>query len=77
MKVYEHSSFAYAVEPRAFEQNGVLHNVVTITYQWRTPGELHFYVRDDRNEFFELTYAEQTEQWSLREFGKTCPPKRA
>lgn len=75
MNVTTYSSFAYAVEPRTFEHNGSTHCVETITRTWRTPGQVHFYVRDATNEFFELTYDETQDKWSIREFGKNCPTR--
>jgi hypothetical protein len=74
MRVETYSSFAYAVEPRAFEFENAMHRVERILKQWRTPGQIHFYVRDEHDDFFELTYAEVTDAWSLRTFGKNCPP---
>lgn len=74
MNVETYPSFAYAVEPRAFDFDGASHTVQTVTRTWRTPGQIHFYVRDQAGEFFELTYDEHQETWSIRTFGKTCPP---
>ena len=73
--VETYSSFAYAVAPRAFEWENLPHRVTEIVRQWRTPGQIHFYVRDDQNEFFELTYNEPNEAWTIRAFGKNCPTK--
>ena len=74
MNVETYSSFAYAVEPRSFDYEGARHTVQSITRTWRTPGQIHFYVRDHAAEFFELTYNEHQDTWSTRSFGKTCPP---
>lgn len=76
MNVQTYSSFAYAVEPRTFEHDGTVHRVAQITRTWRTPAQIHFYVRDESMKFFELTYDEPTEQWSIRTFGETCPPSQ-
>jgi hypothetical protein len=75
MRVETYSSFAYAVEPRAFEYGGMKHRVEIITRTWRTPGQIHFYVRDEHDQFFGLTYDEPNDEWSIRTFGETCPPK--
>lgn len=75
MNVRTYSSFAYAVEPRSFEHDGSTHRVAEITRSWRTPAQLHFYVRDEAQEFFLLTYEETSDVWSVKTFGKTCPPK--
>ncbi|MBI4674812.1 MAG: hypothetical protein HY741_24470 [Chloroflexi bacterium] len=77
MRVETYSSFAYAVAPRAFDFEGVTHRVESIVRQWRTPGQIHFYVRDECQDFFELTYDEPNDTWTIRTFGKTCPPRIA
>lgn len=71
--VETYSSYAYAVEPRGFVLDNQPHVVQEIVRRWRTPGCIHFYVRDERDEFTELTYDEPREAWTAREFGKTCP----
>lgn len=73
VRVETYSSFAYAVAPRAFELENVTRCVVEIVRQWRTPGHIHFYVRDEQNEFFELTHDEVNDVWTIRAFGKNCP----
>lgn len=75
MRVETYSSFAYPVEPRLFEYDGTTHHVQEIQRAWRTPAHIHFYVRDAQDEFFELTYNEPQDDWTIRMFGKTCPPK--
>jgi hypothetical protein len=72
-RVGAYSSFAYAVAPRTFEWAGETQQVVTITKQWRTPGQIHFYVRGENDEFFELIYEEAGDRWTIRGFGITCP----
>lgn len=72
MRVETYSDFAYAVAPRAFEFENMMHRVTLIARQWRTPGQIHFYVRDEQNECFELTYDEPCDFWSIRAFGRNC-----
>ena len=67
-----YSSYAYAVEPSAFFVRGARHVVAETRRVWRTPGRLHFYVRDTGDEFFELTYVEAADEWSVRTFGEAC-----
>ena len=74
MHVETYSGFTYAQEPRAFVLDGITHHVTQIVRHWRTPEKIHFYVRDERDEFFELTYTETEDTWAIRAFGKTCPP---
>lgn len=73
MNVQSYSSFAYAVEPRAFEYASTTHRVREVARAWRTPTQIHFYVRDEQNDFFELTYDEANDVWAIRAFGKNCP----
>lgn len=72
LQVETYSSFAYAVEPRAYILDRVRHTVAAIVRTWRTPDGLHFYVRDERDEFAELIYDEHRGVWTVREFGTTC-----
>lgn len=59
------SSYRYAVEPRAFMVRGERHEVRTVLRTWRTPGSLHFYIQDDRENLLELQYEEQSDTWWL------------
>jgi hypothetical protein len=71
-RVEVYSSFAYAVEPRAFYLEEKMHNVHEIERAWKSPGHLHFYVRDEHERCFELVYEEANDRWFLRAFGETC-----
>ena len=71
-RVETYSSFAYAVAPRAFDFENMTHRVTNIVRQWRTPGQIHFYVHDEQNDFFELSYDETRDAWQVRAFGKDC-----
>ncbi len=71
-RVETYSSYAYAVAPRAFYSEGLRHGVQEIQSVWKTPGQIHFYLRDEHDRFFELTFDERVEEWSLRTFGETC-----
>lgn len=75
VRVEAYSSYRYAVEPRAFTAGPDRRAVVEVGRAWRDPGRLHFYVRDDQDEFSELIYDEAADSWSRREFGKDCPPR--
>jgi hypothetical protein len=72
VKVETYSSFAYAVEPRAFVYENARHRVEEIQRMWKTPGRIHFFVRDKHERFFELTYGESGDAWQLRAFGESC-----
>lgn len=73
--VSAYSSFAYAVAPRTFTLGTAAHRVCEVTRVWRTEGHLHFYVRDERDELFELRYDETGDVWAVRAFGASCPPR--
>ncbi len=75
MRVETYSSFAYAVAPRAFEYAGATQRVCEIMRVWRTPAQIHFYIRDEQEKFFELTYKEMQDQWTIRAFGEMCPSR--
>lgn len=75
VRVEVYSSYAYAVEPRTFEHESCIHRVARITRSWRTPSHIHFYVWDENDKFFELTYDVTQDRWTLRKFGETCPPR--
>ncbi len=72
IRVETYSSYTYAVEPRAFHFEEMRHGVEEIVRAWKSPGHLHFYLRDEHNRFFELIYEEATDRWFLRTFGETC-----
>jgi hypothetical protein len=71
-RVSVYSSYAYAVEPRAFYFEEIRHNIKEIERAWKSPGRLHFHVRDEYESCFELVYEEANDRWFLRTFGETC-----
>ncbi len=58
-----YSSYAYAVEPRAYCVRGERRAVQAVERQWRTPGQMHYRVRDERDEILELVYEPARDQW--------------
>jgi len=70
-----YSSYAYAVEPRSFTVGTTRHRVREITRRWRTEKHLHWYVRADNEQLYELRYDEPGDTWAVRAFGETCPPR--
>lgn len=63
--VEAYSSYAYAVEPRAYTVRGERHLVQSIIRSWRTPGWIHFHIQDDRENVLELRYDERQDSWWL------------
>lgn len=66
-QVETYSSYAYAVEPRAFAIEGARHAVAEVLRAWKTPGQVHFRVRDEHERLFELIYDEMNDQWGFCE----------
>ncbi len=64
-QVQVYSSYAYAVEPRAFYFQGQQHRVSEVRRAWKSPGHIHFYVRDEQQRFFELVYDQTQDYWSV------------
>ncbi len=62
-RVEIYSSYAYAVEPRAFYLEGCRHLVTEVRRSWKSPGHIHFSVRDERQRSFELIYEEGNDRW--------------
>lgn len=72
-RVEVYSSYRYAVEPRAFFFEEMKHGVDEIERTWKSPGQVHFYLRDEHHSFFELIYEEGNDRWFLRTIGVACP----
>ncbi|MGE5138942.1 MAG: hypothetical protein ACM3JD_05750 [Rudaea sp.] len=66
-----YSSYAYAVEPRAFEELGRTHSVARIERAWIEPGERHFLVRDEEDRRIELVYQVLLDRWSMQRLSET------
>jgi hypothetical protein len=71
-QVEAYSSYRYPVEPSAFYLEGVRHGVEKVERTWKSPGHIHFYLRDEHHMFFEMIYEDATDRWFLRAFGETC-----
>ncbi len=63
-RVEVYSSYAYAVEPRAFYLDEARHEV-QVERAWKSPGRIHFNVRDKSQGAFELIYEETGDRWFL------------
>ncbi len=61
--VEAYSSYTYAVEPRAYTAEGERRAIESVERQWRTPGQVHFQVRDERGEIVELVYEQDRDRW--------------
>ncbi len=64
-RVEVYSSYAYAVEPRAFYFQGTRHPVREILRTWKSPGRVHFYVRDESRRSLELIYDQADDRWLM------------
>jgi hypothetical protein len=64
-----YSGSRYAERPVSFELLGQSHTVKDVIKTWRSPSGLHFQVRTEEDEYFELTYHDRTEEWSIMSLG--------
>ncbi len=64
-RVEVYSSYAYAVEPRVFYVQDARHQVSEVQRRWKTPGCIHFFVRDEKQRSFELVYDEMNDRWFI------------
>ncbi len=62
-----HSGYAYAVKPLAFTWQAERLEITEILAEWRTPQAKHFRVRTGDGRSFELSYAESSGEWQIRE----------
>ncbi len=60
-----YSGSRYAERPLAFTVSSYRHIVKVVEESWRTPSGLHFRVRTEDDENFELTYWEKSDSWQI------------
>jgi len=60
-----YSGSRYAERPVSFGTLGRKHSVKDVIKTWRSPSRLHFHVRTEEDECFELTYDQRTDAWSI------------
>lgn len=60
-----YSGSRYGERPLAFILGDEQHVVKAVEKSWRTPSGLHFRVRTEDDESFELAYREKTDEWNL------------
>ncbi len=60
-----YSGSRYAERPVSFDFLGHEHSVKDLVETWRSPSGLHFQVRTEEDECFELTYDQRTDEWSI------------
>ncbi len=60
-----YSGTRYAERPVSFVLLGHEHSVKDVVKSWRSPSGLHFHVRTEEDECFELTYDQRTDGWSV------------
>jgi hypothetical protein len=60
-----YSGSRYAERPVSFGFLGHKHSVKDVIDTWRSPSGLHFHVRTEEDERFELTYDQGTDGWSI------------
>jgi len=63
--VESYSGSRYGERPLSFTLGDERHVVKVVEKSWRTPSALHFRVRTEDDERFELTYHEKTDEWHI------------
>jgi len=59
------SGHTYAERPIALWWEGERLNIVEIVARWRIPGGRRFKVQAENDQFFELCYSEQQDEWQV------------
>jgi hypothetical protein len=59
------SNHQYLGRPLAFYWQGMRLEVIQVVAERRTPQRYEFRIQAANNEFFELTYDDNTDQWSV------------
>jgi hypothetical protein len=60
-----YSGSRYGERPLSFTLDGEPYIVKVVEKSWRTPSALHFRVRTEDGESFELAYDEEVDQWRI------------
>jgi hypothetical protein len=60
-----YSGHTYAHRPRAFQWDGERYSIVAVVSQWRTPGEVHYIVRTEKERGFLLRYDTAQDTWEV------------
>jgi hypothetical protein len=71
-----YSGSRYAERPVTFDYLGRNHVVKVVIETWRSPTALHFRVKTQEDETFDLTYDERAEQWSILDPAAIPPEQR-
>lgn len=61
-----YSGSRYGERPISFTLRGDRYVVRTVDNSWRTPSALHFQVRTEDNQLYELVYHEEADAWSVK-----------
>ena len=64
--VHCYSGSRYAERPLSFDLGGERFVVEVVEKTWRSPSALHFYVRTQGDERFELAYRADSGKWDIR-----------
>ncbi len=72
-KVTCHSGRSYAEHPTFFTVEGMTYSVHSVEKEWREPGEKHFLVCTGDEQYVELCYNEQNDEWSVGDPGGQEP----
>jgi hypothetical protein len=65
-----YSGTRYAERPLSFSLSDRIYTVKVVEKSWRRPSSLHFRVRTEDDEIFELAYNTTTDDWKVVKGGK-------
>lgn len=70
-----YSGSRYGERPVAFYLHGRRHVIQLVEKSWRTPSALHFQIRTQEGEGFQMVYCHEADEWSIVDL-MTEPGKR-
>jgi hypothetical protein len=68
-----YSGSRHAERPVSFDYLGQKRVVEAVVKAWRSPTALHFHVKTQEDETFELRYDERADEWSIFELAAGPP----
>jgi hypothetical protein len=66
-RVVCHSGYRYGERPKAFYWEDKKMEIAAIEKQWHEPNGYHFRVKTINNQFFEITYDQSLDEWTIKQ----------
>lgn len=70
IQVQCYSGSRYGERPLSFTLHHETYVVKVVERSWRSPSALHFLVKTEDNESFELAYYEKADEWDIKGLSK-------